>query len=339
MPIYRYNPGYLRERSALVLLALNLALGIADGFSQNMISRAFWARGFDVYAGQYWRILSAGFAHLDVTHLLMNSYSLWVLGKVVEPLFGTKRFVIIYFVALLGGSALSLTLSDPNLAMLGASGAIFGLFGALLGYLFSRTGSWQGVWNTSYGRQLIIVLMINAGISLMPGISLLGHLGGFVPGLFLGIYYERASRRDVSFYDRASLWVVLGLVAALCIYSCAALNKPGFIAIRALKAYEAGDFEGGDELRQRAASTDSGKHEGVSKMLEHLRAWRLRQKLDGNRFGIEQLRWPLSHIVLDWPAEFDAESQESPYHFLIMTPALREAEADSAKPASPAKNQ
>ncbi len=235
MAIYRFNPRGIREPATYVLIALNSAFAIADGFTGEAVSRLFWARAFDVYYGDYWRPLTAGFAHVDVMHILMNMYSLFILGKLVEPIYGTKRYLLIYFVSLLGGSALSLTLSDPSLAMEGASGAIFGLFGALLGYLFSRTGSWQGVWSTPYGRQLIIVLGLNVFISLSPGISLLGHLGGFFPGVLLGIYFERAASRHASVYDVATFWLVIIGVPLLTIYSCFPFNRTSLKPFRRSK--------------------------------------------------------------------------------------------------------
>lgn len=296
MAIYRFNPRGIREPATYMLIALNTALAIADGFSGEAVSRLFWARGFDVYYGDFWRPLAAGFAHASLMHIMMNMYSLFVLGKLIEPLFGTKRFVLIYFTALLGGSALSLALSDPNTAMLGASGAIFGLFGALLGYLFSRTGSWQGVWSTPYGRQLLIVLALNVFISLMPGISLLGHLGGFVPGLFLGIFYERKMARRESVYDVATYWLVMVGVPLLTIYSCVPINRAGFVAVQALIAYKAGDLQRGDELIDKAGTARWASQDGTQRMLEHLGIWRKTWSSSGEPLADEMLRLPLTHI-------------------------------------------
>jgi membrane associated rhomboid family serine protease len=298
-----------------VLIALNSAFAIADGFTGEAVSRLFWARAFDVYYGEYWRPLTAGFAHVNVMHILMNMYSLFILGKLVEPLYGTKRFLLIYFISLLGGSALSLTLSDPSLAMEGASGAIFGLFGALLGYLFSRTGSWMGVWSTPYGRQLIIVLGINVFISLAPGVSLLGHLGGFFPGVLLGIYFERAASRNASSYDVATFWLVIACVPLLTIYSCIPLNRAGFKAVQALKAYEAGDLKRGDELRQEAKNAPWASQSGTQQMLEHLSLWRQAWSQSQEPMAAEILKYPLTHAE-GVPGVTDNRGSKMPYTFL-----------------------
>lgn len=315
MAIYRFNPGGIREPATYVLIAINSALAIADGFTGEAISRLFWARGFDVYYGDFWRPLAAGFAHATLTHILMNMYSLFVLGKLVEPLYGTGRFLLIYFISLLGGSALSLALSDPSTPMLGASGAIFGLFGALLGYLFSRTGSWKGVWSTSYGRQLLIVLALNVFISLMPGISLLGHLGGFFPGILLGVYFERAANRRESGYDVATFWLVLVCVPLLTIYSCIPINRAGFKAVQALKAYESGDLERGDELRTEAKGAPFASQTGTQHMLEHLNLWRQAWSQSAEPLATEMLKLPLTHAD-GVPGVTDNRGSKLPYTYL-----------------------
>lgn len=324
MAIYRFNPRAVREPATYVLIGLNTALALVDGFTNELISRLFWARGFDVYYGDYWRPLGAGFAHATPMHIMMNMYSLFVLGKLIEPLYGTNRFLLIYFVALLGGSALSLALSDPNTAMLGASGAIFGLFGALLGYLFSRTGSWQGVWSTPYGRQLIIVLALNTYLSLLPGISLLGHLGGFVPGFFLGVFYERKMSRRASTNDHATYWLVIVGVPLLTIYSCVPFNRAGYIAVQALKAYESGDLERGDELVKNAGAQENRwDSTGKAALLEHLRAWRVGQKVNPREFDEDALKWPLTHDDPAWCPAGAMPEFTPPFVFLTMTPGLR----------------
>ncbi|GIK53279.1 MAG: hypothetical protein BroJett014_22520 [Planctomycetota bacterium] len=316
MPLYRYNPRHLREPATTVLLALNLLIALVDGFSGEMLSRAMWSRGFDVYYGDWWRPLTAGFAHSSLIHIGMNAYSLWVLGKIVEPLYGTRQFLAIYFLALLGGSALALAFYDPNTPSLGASGAIFGLFGAMLGYLYSRTGSWQGVMSTPWGRQLLIVLGINVYISLMPGISLLGHLGGFVPGLILGICFERAARRDDSFVDRLTAWLTLVAVGGLLAYAAVPWHQPGYIATRALKAFESGDRDLGLELLNRAEAENTARHPGVGLMIRHLSAWERGRRHAPEAFDYDTLRWPLTHIKLDWPSTIPPEGREHPFHFL-----------------------
>nr|WP_054752968.1 rhomboid family intramembrane serine protease [Piscibacillus salipiscarius] len=80
--------------------------------------------------GEYWRIITSMFLHIGLIHLLMNMIALYYLGEVTEKIYGTKRFLVIYFIAGIFGSIASFATNDSVSA--GASGAIFGLFGALL---------------------------------------------------------------------------------------------------------------------------------------------------------------------------------------------------------------
>lgn len=131
--------------------------------------------------GQYWRLLTANFIHIGFTHLLFNTYALFVLGKYSESIFGHAKLVFMYLFCGLTGSTLSYLLS-PSLSA-GASGAIFGLLGAIIVY----------GWNNRFLRRsgLITNFLIILGINLvfgmvMPGIDNFGHMGGLLGGLFLG---------------------------------------------------------------------------------------------------------------------------------------------------------
>lgn len=129
---------------------------------------------------EYYRLVTAGFLHYGAFHILMNMWCLWVLGQALEPRLGPRRFVAVYFVALLGGSAGALLL-EPNALVGGASGAVFGLFGALAVALQSRGVS---VLKTSLGPTILINFFFTFAV---PGISKGGHLGGFLFGILAGI--------------------------------------------------------------------------------------------------------------------------------------------------------
>lgn len=126
-----------------------------------------------------WRMVTSLFVHSESSffHIMFNGYSLWVLGTILERIIGSSRFLGLFFVAGLGGSLAVLWLS-PGAAVIGASGAVFGLFGALL------------VIQQSFGvqnPQLLIVLVINLVLGfVVPGISWQAHIGGLLTGLALG---------------------------------------------------------------------------------------------------------------------------------------------------------
>lgn len=125
--------------------------------------------------GEIWRLLTAGFLHAGLLHLMFNAFALYVLGTMLEPAIGRMRFAIIFFVSLLAGSFGALLL-EPRGLTVGASGAIFGLMGAAVVIMRNRginpMESGLGLW---LGINLLFTFAI-------PGISIGGHLGGLVGG-------------------------------------------------------------------------------------------------------------------------------------------------------------
>jgi membrane associated rhomboid family serine protease len=127
-----------------------------------------------VATGDWWRPLTAGFLHYGPLHLVFNMLALWVIGRELEPVLGRVRFLAVYLVALLGGAAAVMLFSSPASLVAGASGAVFGLMGSL--FVVARrlrvpTG------------QVVGLVVVNLVLSVVvPGISLVGHLGGLVLG-------------------------------------------------------------------------------------------------------------------------------------------------------------
>jgi membrane associated rhomboid family serine protease len=135
-----------------------------------------------------WRALTSVLLHGSILHLLLNMYTLWLFGQLLEPMLGRGRFLALYLISGLAGSVGVVLLADPFGWVLGASGAIFGLMGAFV-VIQRRLGG-----NLT---QLYILLAINLGIGFLPGanISWEAHLGGLVGGALVGlIYLETRSR-------------------------------------------------------------------------------------------------------------------------------------------------
>jgi len=162
-----------------------------------------------VEAGDWWRIITAGFLHSGLLHIAFNMYFLYFLGTLLEPEIGRLRFGIIYFVSLLGGSFGALLLS-PDAVTVGASGAVFGLMGA--GILAMRA---RGIDPMQSG--LGVTLLLNLGITfLIPNISIGGHLGGLLAGGIVGyLLFEVADRRRSSMTPVLAVCVVLGVALAV----------------------------------------------------------------------------------------------------------------------------
>ena len=173
-------------------------------------------------ATEPWRFLTAAFAHSpgQVLHILFNMYALWVLGQYLEPLLGRVRFAALYLVSAFGGSVGYLMLASPPLTaadvtnsswvtpMVGASGAVFGLFGALL------------VLNRHLGRSsgpMFGVLAVNAVLGfVVPGIAWQAHLGGLLTGLALAAVITATApqlRRRLQLPALAAVLVLLAVAA------------------------------------------------------------------------------------------------------------------------------
>ena len=133
--------------------------------------------------GEVWRLVTPIFLHIGIPHIFVNMYSLYAIGPAVERFFGTPRFLSTYLQAGIAGVVLSLALTRAESA--GASGAIFGMLGALAAFLY-RHRELFGRFGRLQLRQIILVAFLNLGLGLMPGIDNWGHLGGLLAGAALG---------------------------------------------------------------------------------------------------------------------------------------------------------
>nr|WP_221333196.1 rhomboid family intramembrane serine protease [Nocardia transvalensis] len=169
--------------------------------------------------GQWVRVLGSGFLHYGPVHLLVNMFALYILGRDCEMVLGRLRFAAVYLASLLGGSAAVMWLAQDS-ATAGASGAIYGLFGAMTVILLRLRQS---------PTQMLVLIVINLIISVsLPGISLWGHLGGLAAGtlaaagiLFLPQWLTTKSPQGA----RTTGWVAVGgviVVSVLLIVAAAA---------------------------------------------------------------------------------------------------------------------
>lgn len=159
--------------------------------------------------GGYWRLLTSAFLHEGFLHIAFNMYALYLFGPFVERALGITRFVAAYLTTAIVASVFVYWLEAPNALTIGASGAVFGLFGMALVLLIRAK---QDV------RTLLVLLAINAVISLQGNISWQGHLGGFVAGCGLGLafaYAPRERKKIVQILAFAGMWlaIVVAIVA------------------------------------------------------------------------------------------------------------------------------
>ncbi|MGH3132043.1 MAG: rhomboid family intramembrane serine protease, partial [Gaiellaceae bacterium] len=154
--------------------------------------------------GEWWRLLSSAFLHGSIIHLGMNMLALWWFGAAVEAALGRGRFLLLYFVSGLSGSAGALLLS-PDAVTVGASGAIFGILGAAL--VLER----QGIYVLG-GSALGVIVLNLAFTFFVPNISIGGHLGGLAGGALSALALSRFGRGHAA-YGRLGLVGIAGVLA------------------------------------------------------------------------------------------------------------------------------
>ena len=158
-----------------ILLAANVvAFLVAPPGSLRQSDYWLLAGAIDIN-GEWWRLVTGGFLHGSFMHIAFNMFALYRIGPAVEQSMGWVRFLGVYAIGLLGGSFLALVL-EPGTPVVGASGALFGLFGALW-VLYQRRGI--NPWSTGIGGLIVINLLITFTV---PVISVGGHVGGLLAG-------------------------------------------------------------------------------------------------------------------------------------------------------------
>jgi membrane associated rhomboid family serine protease len=167
-----------------------------------------WVDG--VSDGAYWQLVTSIFAHEQILHIGFNMFALWVLGPQLELAIGRARFLALYLLSGLAGSALVYWAAPEHQATLGASGAIFGLMGALLVIALKMRANVQG---------LLLWIGLNAVFTLIgPNISWQGHLGGFIAGVVIAAILAYAPRQrrtalQVSGLSLIGLAILVAIVA------------------------------------------------------------------------------------------------------------------------------
>jgi membrane associated rhomboid family serine protease len=157
-----------------------------------------------VATGDWYRLLTAAFLHYGPIHLGMNMLALWWIGRPLEAALGSLRYLLLYLVAGLAGSAGAL-IANPTGVTVGASGAIFGILGAAIVLERQRT--------YVLGGSAVTLLIINLAFTFaVPGISIGGHLGGLAGGALAVLAFSRFGQRS-AVYSRTDLLSLVSLVA------------------------------------------------------------------------------------------------------------------------------
>lgn len=211
--VLRDSPPYVTA----VLLALNIAAYLATALESPSglnhpdaatLFRDWQLQPVAVHADDsYYRLITSAFLHVNPLHIATNMLSLVIIGPLLERTVGRWRFIALYGLSLLGGSALIYVLGSPAVPVVGASGALFGLFGACL-VMVRRLGL-DLQW-------LIMIIVLNFVFTFsVPGISKLAHIGGFVAGALAGLAVSGLPRMRGRLSDRTQLAGLAGVLVVI----------------------------------------------------------------------------------------------------------------------------
>src|SRR5436309_6995084 len=176
-----------------------------------------------IAAGQDWRLFTSMFLHANLIHIGLNSYALWIFGSMLEPEIGRSRFLVAYLVTGLGAGAASYAFLSPFIVGVGASGAIFGVFGIFLVYNYRRRHTALGAARLRTGLVLLVINLV-FGFS-VPGIDWRAHVGGLIAGIVAGFAVDargRESTRNLVF--ALGMLAIVAVTIALVVWRTAELR-------------------------------------------------------------------------------------------------------------------
>ena len=202
--------------SIMALCALVFVIEVLTGQLSSGASRIYYDLAYIpvVTESRPWTMLTSLFVHASLIHIAFNMYSLFILGPEMERLVGGGRFIALFLLSGLAGSV-AVLLINPGGAVVGASGAIFGLFGAYFVIVRHLGGS---------SRQLLIVILINVVIGfLVPQIAWQAHLGGLAIGALVAFVLVRTRDRSKRPIQIGQLAAIAGVLIVLTVIGVAAL--------------------------------------------------------------------------------------------------------------------
>ncbi len=209
---------FLRYKLTYTIIVLNVLFYLVSAFYsrsltemnlQVLVDLGALYGPLTVVKGEWWRLLTAMFLHGGMTHILMNMFSLYLIGRGAEMYFDTKSYISIYlFSGLLGGLA-SLYI-HPESVGIGASGAIFGVFGALAGFFLAHKDK-IATHSKAFMKDFAIIIGINLVIGFsIESVDVSAHIGGLVVG-FIGGYILSKNPKFIVLYSSAMLLLTVAI--------------------------------------------------------------------------------------------------------------------------------
>lgn len=200
-----------QARATTALIAINAVLWVGQILPGSQLTQYLFFAPL-LTESEPWRMLTAGFVHdpSGPMHILLNMYSIFVFGTVLEPMLGRARFVALYLISIFGGSVAVLYLADPFSPVVGASGGFFGLMGAYFVVMRSIGAS---------STQMVGLIAINLVFGfIIPGISWQGHVGGLLAGGAIASVYANTRRANQQLAQKFGVLLVLAVFVLLTLY-------------------------------------------------------------------------------------------------------------------------
>ena len=209
--IKRYTLTYtLIALNAIVyLFSAFLSQSLIDMDMQTLVDMGALYGPLTVLKGEWWRLFTAMFLHGGMTHLLMNMFSLYLIGRGAEMYFDTKSYLSIYFFSGLIGGLVSLYMHPVSVGV-GASGAIFGVFGALAGFFLAHREKIAS-YSKAFMKDFAIIIVINLVIGFsIPSVDVSAHIGGLIIG-FIGGFALSKNPKWIWAYSIAMVLIIMAI--------------------------------------------------------------------------------------------------------------------------------
>lgn len=193
--------------NTLIIINILIFILMLDNNVYNYIISNFGNHYYFLQKGQIYRLVTSGFLHADVLHILFNMYALSIVGKEIEKYYGKIKYLIIYFVSMIIGSIFAAVFSESF--GIGASGAIFGLFGSLLFFSYNYRATLDGLLRSPIMPTILINIVIGFTI---PNVSVSAHIGGLLGGFLTSMAVGIETKKNKT--DRINAIIVILIMTA-----------------------------------------------------------------------------------------------------------------------------
>ena len=185
----------------------------------NYVVESLWVYGPSIRNGEIYRLISGMFMHGNLMHLLLNCYSIYVIGSQIESFLGKWKFLVIYFFAGITGALLSMTLNGA-IPSIGASGAIFGLMGALLYFGYYYRVYLGNVVKT----QILPIILLNLAVGfLSSGVDNYAHIGGLIGGIVITI--ALGVKNKTTTFEKVNGWIIASIFFCFLVFMAFVMAK------------------------------------------------------------------------------------------------------------------